>query len=100
MSPRRFTLWAFSVGMVLGSSVVSGQAYPNKTIRIVTTNVGGGSDTLARVLVLGLSESLGQPVIVDNRPAGPLSGEIVSKAPPDGYTLLVGTSTMLTAPLL
>lgn len=103
----RFVAWMFPVGMmVLGAGVVfaqttstgSGQAYPNKVIRIVTPAPGGGADVLARQIAPGLTDSMGQQVIVDNR--GPNAPEIVSKAPPDGYTLLVSGSPLWLLPLL
>lgn len=59
---------------------------------------GGGSDTLARVLGQKMAETIGQPVVVDNRPgaAGSIGAEMVAKATPDGYTLLVTPSAVLT----
>ena len=66
--------------------------YPVRPIRIVVpSSPGGGIDTLARVLAPRMSETWGKPVIVDNRPgAGGIIGyEIVAKAPPDGYTVLI-----------
>ena len=77
-----------SVGlMVSGAGVVSGQNYPNKPIRIVTSEPGGGNDIVARLVAEGLTASLGQRVIVDNR--GIIAAEIAAKATPDGYTLLI-----------
>jgi tripartite-type tricarboxylate transporter receptor subunit TctC len=88
----RSVLGMFSVGlMVLGAGVVSGQAYPNKPIRIVTAAVGGGSDFTSRLIAQGISVPLGQPVIVDNRSVGISAPEIVAKALPDGHTLLFGS---------
>jgi tripartite-type tricarboxylate transporter receptor subunit TctC len=69
-----------------------GVEYPAKSIRVVVpSSPGGGIDTLARILGPKISERWGKPVIVDNRPgAGGLIGyEIVAKAPPDGYTVLL-----------
>ena len=77
------TLCAVSVGAAYG------QAYPTKTVRIVTYNPGGSNDLAARIIAQGLTGPLGQPVIVDNRGGGVQPGEVVSKAPSDGYTLLV-----------
>jgi len=74
--------------MVLGASGVSGQDYPNKTIRIYSNQPGGVFDFLARIIAQGLTGPLGQPVIVDNRPGNIIPSEIVAKAPPDGYSLL------------
>ena len=95
----RFVAWMFPFGlMVLGAGVVSGQDYPNKPIRIVTGASGGGGDFASRLIGQGLTDRLGQQVVVDNR--GNIAGEIVSKAPPDGYTLLVEGASFWIAPLL
>ena len=89
MSAMRFVAGMFSVAtMVLGASGASGQDYPNKPVRIFTNMPGGVFDFMARVLAQGLTGPLGQPVIVDNRPGNIIPAEIVSKAPPDGYSLL------------
>jgi tripartite-type tricarboxylate transporter receptor subunit TctC len=66
--------------------------YPVKPIRVIIANVAGGtSDILARVIGAKLTESWGQQVIVDNRPGGSglIGNELLTKAPPDGYTLLM-----------
>jgi tripartite-type tricarboxylate transporter receptor subunit TctC len=78
------TVFAFSL------PGASAQSYPSRTIRfVVGTSAGGGGDVIARVVIGGMSQSLGQQIIVDNRPgAGSnIAAEIVSKAAPDGYTL-------------
>jgi tripartite-type tricarboxylate transporter receptor subunit TctC len=75
--------------MVACAGVASGQAYPSKPVRITTYSVGGSNDFAARLLADGLAAPLGQPVIVDNRAGSVIPGEVVSKAPPDGYTILV-----------
>ena len=69
-----------------------GQSYPARTIRfIVGYTPGGGTDILARLVAQKLTESLGQQVIVDNRPGANsnLAAEIAAKAPPDGYTIFM-----------
>ncbi len=83
--------------MVLNITVnnVFAQSYPNKPIRIlVGFSAGGFADVLARIVGLKLSDSLGQPVVVENRPgAGSnIAAELVAKAPPDGYTLFMYSS--------
>ena len=87
-----FVVWMVLVGlMVLDAGVVSGQDYPNKPIRIVTGEIGGGSDLVARIIAQALSGNLSQQVIVENR-TGLISVEVGSKAPPDGYTLILSGS--------
>ena len=69
-------------------------------MRIVTTTVGGTTDLVARFIAKELTASLGQQVIVDNRPTGIIPGEIVVKAPADGYTLLFHGGSLWLMPLL
>ena len=79
--------------MVLGISATSGQSYPSKPIRIVTSVTGGSLDLTARLIAPKLAEGLGQQVIVDNR-GGVISMEIVAKAAADGYTLLLASGSL------
>ena len=75
------------------------QAWPARPVNlIVPFPAGGTTDVLARALGQELSKSLGQPVVVENRPGActVVAGALVAKAPPDGYTLLLGASTTLT----
>ena len=96
----RLVVGIFSFGVLgLAAGVVSGQDYPSKPIRIITLAAGGGSDFTARQISQGISGPLGQSVIVDNRTAV-LASEAVSKAAPDGYTLLVGGASIWIFPLL
>ena len=74
------------------------QDYPNKPIRILTSEAGGAGDVAARMIAQGISGPLGQQVIVDNR--GIIAGEMTAKAPPDGYTLLYYGSTVWLVPFL
>src|SRR5262249_44788110 len=74
---------------LLPVGAVCGEEYPTKSIRLVTSEVAGGPDFTARIVAQGISGILGQPVIVDNRGGGIIPGEVVSRAAPDGYTLLV-----------
>ena len=99
----RYLCWMICApvaGIMLGASVVSGQDYPNKTIRIVTAQVGGSQDLSARMIAAGLTASMGQQVIVENRSGGTIGGEIVAKAPADGYTLIYTGSIFWTLPLM
>ncbi len=80
------------------------QAYPQRAMRLVVPfALGGSSDTLSRIIGQRLTESLGQAVVVDNRPAagGTVGSDLVAKAQPDGYTMLLGSiSNMAIAPTL
>ena len=75
--------------------------YPNKVVRIVVpTSAGGGGDVIARLIARALGERWGRQVVVDNRTgAGTMLGsELVARAAPDGYTLLLSPSTLATNP--
>jgi len=96
----RFVAWMFSLGLVfLVTGAASGQSYPNKPVRIVTTVTGGSQDLTARFIAPKLAERLGQQVIVDNR-GGLISMELVAKAPADGYTLLLASASLWTSQFL
>ena len=76
-----------------GAAEFSTQSYPSKPVRIIGgTAPGGSTDTIARIVAQELSKSWGQNVVVDNRPGAgaTIAADLVAKAPPDGYTLLVG----------
>ena len=77
---------------------VSAQTYPSKQVRsVVPFAPGGGTDIAARVLTQKLTERTGQTFLVDNRPgaSGIIGTELVAKSAPDGYTLLVGSQTVM-----
>jgi tripartite-type tricarboxylate transporter receptor subunit TctC len=78
-----------------------GQAYPVKPVRmIIALAPGGGVDTTGRYLAQKMSEAWGQNVITDNRPGagGSIASELVAKAPPDGYTMLMNSSGITITP--
>ena len=96
MNPTRRALTLATASAALAPAFAQA-AYPNRPIRIVIGfTPGGGVDFSARLLAAKLSELLGQNVIVENRPgAGTnIANELVAKAPPDGYTLLMNTSAV------
>ena len=82
------------------SSAVFAQQYPTKPIRVISSLPGGVTDFTARVVAQELTRALGQQVIVDSRGSGVVTAEIVAKAPPDGYTLLITGSSFWIGPLL
>jgi tripartite-type tricarboxylate transporter receptor subunit TctC len=91
---------AFSA-LIAGSSVQA-QPYPSKPVKIVIPFPPGGTlDTVGRMLAQKLTDQLGQPFVVENRPGGngTIGGDAVAKAAADGYTLLFNASTFVTAPM-
>lgn len=90
-----FSRFRHFLGLVLlGAAGIASAAYPEKPITLIVPWAAGGStDILARALGEQLSKSLGQPVVVDNRAgaSGNIGSNMVAKARPDGYTLLVGS---------
>ena len=95
----RLFLRALTLGTALLAAAAHAQtAWPTKQIRILVGYAAGGStDVTARLIGQALSERLGQPVIIENRPGagGNLAAEATAKADPDGYTLLMATSTTI-----
>jgi tripartite-type tricarboxylate transporter receptor subunit TctC len=84
-----------SLGATIASAQEDPAKYPTRPVHIIVGfTAGGGNDIIARIFGQKLSESLGQPVIIDNKPGGGaiVATEYVAKSTPDGYTLLVGAS--------
>src|SRR5258705_8662183 len=82
--------------LVLVCGTAFAQPYPTRSVRImVGASAGGGTDIIARVLADKFADSLKQPFVVENRPgaSNTIAADLTAKAPPDGYTLLVGTNT-------
>ena len=95
---RRCTLIAFLLVGVALHSLVQAQDYPTRPITIVVTlSAGTGMDVIARLYADKLSQALGKPVVIENKPgaATMLGTAAVANAAPDGYTLLVATSAAL-----
>ena len=95
------TLLVRAIGGLMALAVGAGawaQDYPSRPVKIVVPYVaGGGTDAIARILAKGLEQRLGQPFIVENRGGSgtTLGGAMVARAEPDGYTLLMATSSTL-----
>jgi tripartite-type tricarboxylate transporter receptor subunit TctC len=102
-SRQYLSLAAFVVAFEGASPDTSAQPYPIRPIRIVVPVVaGGGIDSVTRISTSRLGGALGQQIIVDNRPGGRsvIGVELVSKALPDGYTLLVVSESMTIMPFV
>ncbi|MCB9959025.1 MAG: tripartite tricarboxylate transporter substrate binding protein [Rhodospirillaceae bacterium] len=95
---RKFTALMIGTALALGAASAGAQDYPDRAITIVVPYSPGATDTLARTLSEGLSEELGQPVVVESRPGagGTVGAASVASADPDGYTLLFAVSSVQT----
>ncbi len=90
---RRHALQALALAAAMSTGSVWAQSWPSKPITLIVPFAAGGTtDVLARALADRLQQSLGQPVIVENKPGAgaTLGADYVAKAKPDGYTLLIG----------
>src|SRR6186997_3666682 len=95
MKPSTLLLAAM---LALVAADASAQTWPAKPIRwIVGFPPGGGADVLSRMLSPKISEALGQQIIIDNRggAGGNIGAEIAAKSPPDGYTLFIVSTTIM-----
>ena len=101
---RQFTLVVCALACVLTANFASAQTWPSKPIRIVLQfPPGGATDLVARILAQHLTASLGQTVVVENKPGadGLIAAEYVIRAEPDGHTFFMATNTpMMQIPLL
>ena len=89
--------------LALAGAAAAQQDYPNKPIRFITPFAPGGTTSvLARLIGQKLTDSWGQPVLVDNRPGGNtvIGSEVLVKSPPDGYTIMLVANTHVINPLL
>jgi len=95
-SRRALPILAAMLGVLLHAGPVGAQPYPAKPVRVVIPwPPGGANDIAGRVIMQKLSEALGQQFIIDNRAGatGTIGSELVARAPPDGYTLMVQSTT-------
>jgi tripartite-type tricarboxylate transporter receptor subunit TctC len=95
---KRQSAVAFAVLLSVANAVA--QSYPSKPIRMVISGTAGTSNFAARLIAQGLTNSLGQQVIVDGREGGVIAAEFAAKAPPDGYTLHLNGSALWLLPYM
>ena len=91
-SLRYFGVTAAMAATALAASMAAAQSYPSKPVRLlVSFSAGSGTDTIGRIVAGGMTQSLGQQVVVENRAgaAGNIGAELAAKSPPDGYTLFL-----------
>ncbi len=96
---------ALTVGAsITGTSLATAQAWPTKPVKIILQFPPGGStDAVARILAQSMTQTLGQPVVIENKPGadGAIAGEFVARAEPDGHTFFLATNTaMMQVPLM
>ena len=87
---------AAAIALALGAGAVFAQAYPSKVVRVVIPwPPGGSNDVVGRIVLQKVAENTGQQFIIDNRAgaAGSIGADVVAKAPPDGYTIMVHSTS-------
>src|SRR5688572_15839628 len=82
---------------LLPSSWVFAQAYPSRIVRVIVPWPGGSNDAVARIVFNKVAESIGQPVVIENRPgaASTIGSAFVAKSAPDGYTVMVTSASLI-----
>ncbi len=99
---RQLSFFVCLLATLLSSGITLAQNYPSKTIRLVLPFPAGNNYLVGQFLAEKLTESLGQPVVIESKAGagGSVAIEMVAKAPPDGYTLLVTSPTLTISPII
>ena len=98
MESKRFISVGLAIALSCAAAGAVAQSYPSKPVRVVIPwPAGGSNDVVGRLVMQKLAQTMGQQFVVDNRAgaAGSIGAEVVAKAPPDGYTLMVHSTTHL-----
>ncbi|MCG3770362.1 MAG: hypothetical protein JW384_01510 [Nitrosomonadaceae bacterium] len=96
----RLRLLLIGIAVLHVHTVCAQQKYPSRPVRMIAAAAGGANDIPARLISQSLSVQLGQPFVVVNQPGGLIAGDMLAKAPPDGYTTLFYGGTLWLLPLL
>jgi tripartite-type tricarboxylate transporter receptor subunit TctC len=102
MNRLQFLKAALAAAAIVSAGAAWAQTYPSRSVRVIIPFPPGGTlDTVGRMLAQKLSQSTGQPFVIENRPGGNgmIGADAVAKAAPDGYTLLFNASTFTTTPM-
>jgi tripartite-type tricarboxylate transporter receptor subunit TctC len=102
MNRLQFLKAALAAAAIVSAGAAWAQTYPSRSVRVIIPFPPGGTlDTVGRMLAQKLSQSIGQPFVIENRPGGNgmIGADAVAKAAPDGYTLLFNASTFTTTPM-
>ena len=95
---HRTTRWTIALVLAVAAAAAAAQSYPSRPVRIVVGFApGGAADTVARAMSDAMGRSLGQSVLVDNKPGAgsSVAAEQVAKSPPDGYTVLLASPSSI-----
>ena len=98
---KKLAFWTLAAALCAGPGVAAAQAWPSKPVRVVVPfTAGSATDIMARTVVQRMSEQLGQPFVVEDRPGagGTIGVGLVARAEPDGYTVLIHSSSYTITP--
>lgn len=100
MNQKRYTTLLALSCLLAATQLACAQDYPSKPVRVIAGSAGSNVDVIARMIAERLSQNLGQQFIIDNRSNPAISGPLLAKAAPDGYTLMANSSNVWILPLM